>query len=248
MSGAEPPVVVVTALAEELAPLLRRLQPADSERLGGCRVFHSRLLGFWPPLILAVTGGGSSNAGRRAARLCEVYRPTALVGLGVAGALTTSLKPLELVASGRLRNGSGDAPSADALLLSLATAAGARAATLITTSTPAVSIADKKALAAGLEAGSLGAVDMESAAWARAAAATGVPFVIVRAISDGADEELPAYLTDCVGRDGAIRRIAVLRRALARPSSIGTLMKMRRRVADCGERLAAFLLDRFFPS
>lgn len=245
MSGAEPPVVVVTALAEELAPILRGL-PVSVDWLDGRKVFRTRATS--PALVLAVTGGGPSNAARRAAQLCEVYRPTALVGVGVAGALTASLEPLELVASARLRNGSGDAPPADTLLLSLATAAGARAGTLVTASAPVVSVSNKRALAASLDAGSVAAVDMESAAWARAAAGAGVPFVIVRAILDGAEEELPGYLPECVGPDGGIRRIAVLWRALGRPSSIGTLMKMRRRVADCGDRLAAFLLNRFFYS
>lgn len=245
MSGAEPPVVVVTALAEELAPILRSL-PVSVERLDGRKVFRTRATS--PTLVLAVTGGGPRNAARRAAQLCEVYRPTALVGVGVAGALTVSLEPLELVASARLRNGSGDEPPADPLLLSLATAAGALAGTLVTAPAPVVSVANKRALAASLEAGSVAAVDMESAAWARAAAGASVPFVIVRAISDGAEEELPGYLPECVGRDGGIRRITVLWRALGRPSSIGSLMKMRRRVAACGDRLAAFLLDRFFYS
>jgi adenosylhomocysteine nucleosidase len=245
MSGAEPPVVVVTALAEELAPILRDLA-VSVDWLDGRRVLHARAKRT--ALVLAVTGAGPRNAARHAARLCEAYRPAALIGVGVAGALTASLEPLDLVASARLRNGSGDAPPADPLLLSRAAAVGALKGTLVTTPAPVVSVSDKRALATSLESGSAAAVDMESASWARAAAGAGVPFVIVRAISDGVDEELPDYLPECVGPDGGIRRIAVLRRALARPSSIGALMKMRRRIADCGERLAAFLLDRFLPS
>lgn len=243
MSGADTPAVVVTALPEELTPVLRRLTPVSVDRLDGRKVF--RTWASSPPLVLAVTGDGSNCAARRARQLCEVYRPMALMGLGVAGALTSSLAPLDLVASARLRSDSGDAPPADVTLLSLATTAGARPGTLVTVLAPVVSASSKRALAETLGDEGVAAVDMESAAWARAAAGAGVPFVVVRVISDSAEEELPGYLPDCVGRDGGIRRIAVLRRALCRPTSIPALMRMRRRLVECGERLAAFLLDDF---
>jgi hypothetical protein len=82
---------------------------------------------------------------------------------------------------------------------------------------------------------------MESAAWARAAAAHDIPFLIIRAVSDTSAEELPGYLAECMDRDGGIRRSAVALRALAHPGSIPTLLRMRRRVADCSQRLAAFV-------
>jgi adenosylhomocysteine nucleosidase len=241
MSEADRPMVVVTALAEEMAPILRRF-PFEADWLDGRRIFRARAGGL--PLVLAVTGDGSKRAARWAARLCEAYCPAALVGLGVAGALSPSLVPLELVVSAHLRNGSGGAPPADPALLSRATAAGARPATLVTVSSPVVSAMGKKALAATLP-GEIAAVDMESAAWARMAAGAQIPFVVVRAISDGADEELPAYLAQCVGEDGGIQRGEVARRALFAPSSIPSLLRMRRRVAQCGRRLADFLVDGF---
>ena len=75
--------------------------------------------------------------------------------------------------------------------------------------------------------------DMESAAWAREAAARGIPYLVVRAVSDAATEELPAFLADAVGTDGSIRRGEVARRAILEPSSWGTLLRMRRRMHDC---------------
>ena len=85
------------------------------------------------------------------------------------------------------------------------------------------------------------AVDMESAAWARAAAAHGIPYVVIRAVSDDAHEELPGYLSRCMNRDGGIRRWAVALHTLAKPETIPTLRLMQRRVRDCTERLAAFV-------
>lgn len=238
------PVAVVTAIREELAPILRSLRSFSAERLLGRKVFRTKV--HAAELILATTGDGAKNAARGVAELCEAFRPAGLVGLGVAGALTPSLSACELVASACVRNGSGDVPPSDTLWLSLAIAAGARPATLVTVPTPVVSAAAKRTLASSLGGVEAAAVDMESAAWARAAAAAGVPFLVVRAISDLADDELPGYLPRCVGEDGGIRRSAVLRHALAHPSSIPALLRMRRRVAECCEKLAAFLLDGLF--
>jgi adenosylhomocysteine nucleosidase len=234
------PAVVVTAIPEEIAPLLSAL-PVSVDRLDGRKVFTTRAT--WPPLVLAATGDGPRNALDGASRLCEAYRPAALIGLGAAGALTPTLSPLDLVSSMSLRNGSGEVPPPDRILRRLAADAGARPATLVTTAAPVVSAEHRRALAEG--AGDVAAVDMESSGWARGAARWGVPFVVVRAISDGASEELPEYLPECVGDDGGIRRSAVLAQALRRPATVPALLRLRRRVGACADRLAAFLLNRF---
>ena len=54
------------------------------------------------------------------------------------------------------------------------------------------------------------AIDMESHHVARAAAAHGLPFIAVRAISDQANETLPARLADFVDGDGRTKMNAVL--------------------------------------
>jgi adenosylhomocysteine nucleosidase len=97
------------------------------------------------------------------------------------------------------------------------------------------------ALAARLGGNTLAAADMESAAWARAAAEAGVPYVVVRAISDGFDEDLPAFLTECLDESGAIDRTAVARRLVTHPSALFTLLKMRRRVHASAGQLASFM-------
>lgn len=244
MSAAERPVLVLTAIAEELAPVLRRLERVSVVRVGGRAAYRTR----WrnPPLILAATGDGAGRAERRARELSEHFRPTGMLAVGMAGALSPSLSALDLVASARLRNGSEDLPVPDSLLLTIACSAGARPGTLVTVASPLASPAQKQALSDSAAPGEIAAVDMDSAGWARAAATTGVPFVIVRAISDRTADELPQYLPSCVGRHGGIDRGAVVARALLRPSSIPTLWRLRRRAVACGEKLADFVFDFFY--
>ena len=59
---------------------------------------------------------------------------------------------------------------------------------------------------------------MESAGWARVASARDIPYVVVRAVTDTADEDLPAYLSRCYDPEGGIRRGRVL---LARARETG---------------------------
>jgi adenosylhomocysteine nucleosidase len=232
-------VLILTAISEELDidAILRRASRIHYQWRGavGARIGST-------DVVIAATGDGAKKAGERAASFCESARPLAVVGAGIAGALSPGLGVGSIVASSRVRDSSGDAPAPDARLLSRALEAGASAGTLLTVAHPVTAAAEKSRLAASLEGPS--AVDMESAAWARAAASRGIPYLVVRSISDSADEDLPDYLVACMGEDGAIRRGAVVARALARPSRIPELVRMRRRVLDCGKALSLFL-ERF---
>ena len=233
-----PPVAVLTALREELAPILRRVPGAARTRVPG--VWSGSLGGM--PAVFAATGDGPARAERAAAAVCREFQPAALYGLGIAGALSLSLGVSDLVVARRVRDGRSEAPAPDARLLSRARLAGDPAAVLLlTVDRPVTDPGRKAALAAALAGEEPVAADMESSGWARAAAAAGVPYAIVRAISDTASEALPESLSLCVGANGGIRRGAVVFRALGRPFSIPTLLLMRRRLAHGAEKLAAFL-------
>ena len=214
-------VLIITALPEELGAFLGRPLP--------------------PGVIAAATGDGPRKAARVAAALCARYRPSLLIGAGVAGALSRDLEVCDLVVAYRVLDEAGEAPPPHAVLVVRAAAKpGARQATLLSVDRPVTARSEKAALAAKLGVGSA-AVDMESAAWARAAAAHEIPCLIIRAVSDTADEELPGYLSACMDEDGGIRRSAVALSALAHPGSIPALLRMRRRVAACSAILADFV-------
>src|SRR5262249_43924397 len=106
---------------------------------------------------------------------------------------------------------------------------------------PIVTRSARAGLAAEPGDGASLAVDMESAAWGREAAGRGVPYAILRVVSDGADDELPEYLTRCMDREGGISRGRVALAALAHPAPIPTLWSMRGRVREASARLAAFV-------
>lgn len=214
-------VLLVTAMPEELGPLFGRDLP------DGVRA--------------ASTGEGPRRAARRAAELCDLHRPDVLLGAGVAGALSSDLAFGEILVARRVCDADGDAPSPDPALAERAAAIpGAREASLFSSDRILVAARERSALAARIR-DDPAAVDMESAAWARAANARGIPYLVVRAISETADVDLPDYLLRCYDADGGIRRARVLFHALARPASLSSLLAMRHRMRESGQRLAAFV-------
>ncbi len=69
------------------------------------------------------------------------------------------------------------------------------------------------------------AADMESHAVAELASAAGMPFIVVRAISDGADQALPAAAIRFLGADGRIRPTALIG-VIARPAALAALVRL----------------------
>lgn len=146
-----------------------------------------------PAVAIHLTGMGAAAAERGAARLLALGAPEALLSVGFCGALAGDLRAGDLVAADEVREeATGDRFPADPALL--ATAPGRRGA-LVSSVRLARTPADRAALD-GL------AVDLESAALARAAAAASVPFLALRAVTDEARHRMPDFerLMDAAGR------------------------------------------------
>ena len=238
---ADPPgiVAIVTALPEELAPLLGRLRGRTEERRDGGRLWRGSLGST--PVLLACAGDGNESSLRGVRALLDGERPRALLGVGVAGALTEDLAPGRVVFGERIIDSSGESPAADPGWLGRARGlSGAAGAAFFTADRIVSSPEGRRALAARLPPGSA-AVDLESASWSRAAAEKGIPFLAIRAISDGAGERLPDILSECQKPGGPVLRACVARRALLRPATLRRLLQLRRRVRDASEALAAFV-------
>jgi nucleoside phosphorylase len=231
----EPPRLIATALPEELGALLRRTggvrrrAGAFEGTLGGRRV------------RLACTGSGPRRAARGLDRLLAEAPASLVIGAGVAGALTPGLALGEVVVARRVRDGDGEASAPDEGWRERAARLGARPAVAVSVDRVVTRPADRLDLARDVPAGGDGTVDMESAAWTRAAERRRVPCLILRAISDRSGEELPGYLAQCVDAEGGLSRSRVVVRALARPGSLRSLLRLRRQARGAAERLAVFL-------
>ncbi len=109
---------------------------------------------------------------------------------------------------------------------------------LVTIASVLVSAADKRKFATGTRAI---AVDMESAGAAAAATEFGIPWLAVRVITDGLDDDLPLDFNALANADGSVDRSRIISEVLRHPSKIPGLIRLGRRSALSARHLALFL-------
>jgi len=231
------PVLIAAAMAEEIAPLWTRAETDRAIRVGSCSVRCGRLRDT--PVILARTGEGRTRAEQGAALLLDRFDPKLLVVVGIAGGLSPELEAGDIVVAREVRDGGEPLRAPDPGWVGRALRGGRTfAGTAISSSEVLVTPAEKAAARGELPADERATVDLESAAFARAAAARNIPYVVLRAVSDTADERLPLDFNACRDHAGGIRRMAVMRRALLHPASVRGLWRLRRRLGLCADELA----------
>jgi adenosylhomocysteine nucleosidase len=183
-----------------------------------------------PDLEIHVSGIGAAAAARAAADL--TLRPLrGLVSAGFCGALSPELRVGDLVAADEVHDeATGERFAPDPAML--AAAPGARG-TLVSARRLARTAADRARLQ-GL------AVDLESAALARASRAAGVPFLALRAVTDETGHRLPDFdrLVDAAGR---LTPGAGLLHFLRHPRELPALVRLGPAARKAGEALRAGL-------
>jgi hopanoid-associated phosphorylase len=148
-----------------------------------------------------------------------------LVSFGIAGGLRPRLRPGSLVVASEVVAEDGSWRADDSWrrrVAAFAREVGAAEGPVLGAAATVATCADKER--AGAETGAV-AVDLESAAVARAAAALELPFLVLRAIADDARRELPPAALVPLRADGTpdIRRIlgSLLRRPWQAPGLLG---------------------------
>jgi adenosylhomocysteine nucleosidase len=240
---------IVAAMGEEVIGLRARLVEARPASAIGARLTLGRL--GTARVALAVTGDGERNARRGLAGLLAAHPVSRIIVVGVAGGLSATLEVGTLVIGTQVINEvDGRLHGADqALVDAVAMACGARRGVAVTATRIADTVGEKRRLlalaaAAAPIAGDEGSstasavVDLESAAFAAAAARAGVRWVVLRAVSDTAADSVPALLNRSRDAGGAVRRGSVVRGLLTNPGALLPLLALRERVRTCADRLA----------
>lgn len=237
-----PTVGMVVAMASEVRLLFGRKswRPAKAHPIR-----HERLNDD-TDLIVARAGVGIENSLAAARRLIS-EGATALISAGLAGGLSPGLQAGHLVIAEDILhvNPMNDGQiqghwKADATCVALARAAftaegvPATGGRIITTRQAVLTAAHKAALFRQTRAL---AVDMESAAVARAALEKNIPFFGLRAICDPAAETVPRELYACLDPNGNVRLTTVLRHLARRPSLALDLSRLRRHFIAAGSAL-----------
>lgn len=225
------PVAVMSAMPEELAVLLEALDGESRETTAGVTVHRGSIEGV--PVLLAVCGIGKVNAAAVAQTLV-LQGASALIFTGVAGSARSDLGVGDLVISNDAIQHDVDVTAlgyeraqlpgeplawpADRRLVELALRAageltGVRAVEGRVATGDAF-VADVAAVARLREELGAACVEMEGAAAAQVCHHAGLPFVIIRSLSDSADADAESSFREFT-QMAAKRAKQVVRRMLA---------------------------------
>ena len=221
--NAEGPILVVAPLKEELAALLGRIDAAGT--VAGRSV------------VAAVVGDGHRRARAALRDLLACHRPRALIGIGVSGGLDPERAWGDVLASGAVLALEGAAPAPDAAWVDRARVVGLPVVPFAVAPRIVPTPEAKAALRERL-GGEVACVDLESAVFAEEAAARGVPYLVVRAVVDDANDTVSKAILAAQDEDGHVVKAKVALAATLKPSTIRTLKGVQKRVQTCAARLA----------
>lgn len=171
--------------------------------------------------VLAVAGGGDAAALERNL-IALAPQVSGIISYGLTGALHDDLKIGDWIVGSRICGGVDlecDLVWGEALATRLP---GARIGGFFADGRMIDTVAEKRDLG---RCHSALAVDMESHVAARVAQAHGLPFAIVRIVSDEAGHLLPHAVTVCMNPDGSLNTPAMLKSLAANPLQIADVAK-----------------------
>ncbi len=238
--------MVMAALPEEVVVLRRRFTDGRglSKGPGALRRWEGKL---GPCRVQVVVTGDGADRARSGARLAfdgllgEGARCRHLIVAGVAGGADPALRAHDLVVAREVVREGGVARRADeAMVAEVVRETGAAPGRVLTRETLAASVAHKRQIHDEWSRVDdvPTVVDLETAWYLEEAERRGVPWTVLRVVSDAAHEPLPAFLEGCRDEGGAIIRGRVARHALRHPGTIRSLLRLARRVRRCAGVLA----------
>jgi adenosylhomocysteine nucleosidase len=228
----EKKIAIIAAMEREVWPLIRRWKVRTIEHAGRqCRLFENVFANGEAALIC---GGIGAEAARRATEaIIREVSPTRALSVGFAGALDPSLRVGDVLEPRTVIN------AADSARIEIESGEGS----LVTSAT----IASKDQKTRLAKSYSAAAVDMEAAAVAQGAAARGVEFAALKAISDAVDFNMPARMDRFVAADGKFRSAKFAIHVALRPWLWASTIALARNSAKASRALCnalATYLDR----
>ncbi|MGB7729682.1 MAG: hypothetical protein WBL50_16750 [Candidatus Acidiferrum sp.] len=237
-------VLVTFAVEAEFAPW-RRLRAFRSIDYYGLRLWRTNAGNA--EVTALVTGVGTQSAARAMGLMMRMADENCYfdicISSGLAGALQDGLSPGDIIAPQLLiaemahADLGSDRLKVDDDLRKKALESGAVGADcLLTTDQVLLKASHKKACSSRAQS-----VDMESFDIVKEANAWGARSVVVRAISDSADEDLPINFNLTLSDERQISMIKVLRELVKHPRAFPALLRFGKQSRRAAQRLAEFL-------
>jgi adenosylhomocysteine nucleosidase len=172
-------------------------------------------------------GGGRPDGARRMAERLVLDGATALVSFGLAGGLDPALAAGDMIVPRAVLH-EGAEYVCDPYLYQHLAAGGRVVERLVAAENIVASTADKRHL---WELTGAAAVDLESGVVAQVAAASGLPFAVLRAICDPASRSLPSAAVEALDETGRVRPMKMAGILARHPQQIFALIALGRDAA-----------------
>jgi adenosylhomocysteine nucleosidase len=236
-SAAKPcDVGVVFALSQEAGCFVDRLSRVTTTRGHGFVARDGWLRD--KRIVVVEAGAGQAAAARATDALIVAHHPRLVISAGFAGGLQAGIERGHIVMADGVLIESGDRLTID-LRLDRSAQPSLHIGPLLTVDRIIRTSAEKHTLHG--RSGAV-AVDMESFAVAQTCRTLGTPFVAIRIVSDGVDDQLPREVDALVRKKSVAGRLGVAFAAITRrPSTMKDLWKLKQTALVHSERLAKFL-------
>ncbi|HHT9110005.1 MAG TPA: phosphorylase family protein [Candidatus Brocadiaceae bacterium] len=243
-------IVIFFALSQELASLKPQVNILKKIRHERALMYQTEFCGF--PVMLVQTGIGK-KVSDVIQRLSKYVRIQLMVSSGFAGSVNPGVRVGDLVIGKDVLSTSQDAFEEEIVIDSSLTCDAsvadiavklqhsdgyqAHCGDILTVNKVIQKSSTKKHI--GICTSAI-AVDMESFVIAERAHAMGIPFVVIRSISDGVDEDLE-MCENMVTEGGNINILAAMREVVTKPHHLPYLSHLRKQTKLATNTLSAFL-------
>ena len=236
---------IIVAMQEEIRPLLKVVGSFLEKRLSRFTTYSFAVAGH--EIIAVVSGMGPVNGTAATRLLVEHHHPELLIHAGFAGGITTGVEVGYIVLAHRVFTyENSEFQEQQGINVGLAVHAAEllepdiKIRLLAGTFVSAAGITSKAHLAIALPPFSpVAVVEMETAAVIRVATEADTPLIAMRAISDGADEELGFTIEEITDSALQVRLGKVLITMARKPWIIPQLMRLAQNSRLAGVNLAA---------
>ena len=188
------------------------------------------------PHTMTVTGGGQAGHLERLIKQAITKDCRGLISFGMAAGLKPGLRPGTYMIGCEVVDDKGRHPANDVWIARLKERLGQAAPVVIAgVDQPLMTPTQKQTL---FESTGAAGADMESHVAARAAVEHGLPFAVLRVVSDPAERAIPNAALVGMQHDGSTDVVAVLRSLRRAPSQVPQLMHV---AADAGRAYYSLL-------
>jgi adenosylhomocysteine nucleosidase len=239
---------ILIALPTEWGYFRRAFHVHHEHHLGGKRHYSGRFGRL--PISLTIGGVGKANAANAARLLCEVHKPAGLLTIGYAGALSPELKRGDIILSSYAMNDDKSNPTpldlkVEEKLRQVADESHEHHVYVSPLYTADKIIARHEEKRQIFEKTKAQIVDMESYSVYSEARSLGIPFLGIHAITDTAEEDIPALeiITPFLISNSLWRYPKIFLDIVLRPKFIWDLAVLNHDAKVAGRNLAHFLVS-----